>query len=122
MSRYTASVRPLDNGDIGLWVHYDDRERTKAIPTSRWDAHLKCWRIREIFLLDAQQVVAELNGTTEAAPAALTDAFRTLFNALPPGLRKPVHRALARVLHPDQGGNETVMKALNEVVGSLTWT
>jgi hypothetical protein len=123
-SRRPATWRHLGDGDVGLWVAYDDRLHAKAIPTARWDQHLKCWRVRRAFQHEAQHLVEllnERNGITHAAaPAtgivAITDAFVALFKVLPADLRRPTHRALARALHPDMGGDVEVMKALNRAM------
>jgi hypothetical protein len=37
-----------------------------------------------------------------------------LYDSLPPRLRQPVFRALARLLHPDTGGDKKVMQELND--------
>ena len=42
-----------------------------------------------------------------------------MFAALPNELRRPVHRALARVLHPDMGGDHASMQALNAAAEAL---
>jgi hypothetical protein len=125
-SRRRASCRSLGDGDVGLWVDYEDRLEAKAIPTARWDKHLKCWRIRSVFRDEAEDLVHDLNDrhvTTRerrAAPVDLSRAMTEMFAALPSELRRPVHRALARVLHPDMGGDHESMQALNAAAEVLS--
>ena len=42
-----------------------------------------------------------------------SDVFVALFRAIPERLHKPVYKALARVLHPDAGGDVALMQQLN---------
>jgi hypothetical protein len=42
------------------------------------------------------------------------EPFVVLFRTLPPSLRQPTYRALARVLHPDAGGDTALMQQLNQ--------
>ena len=60
-NRRRATCRSLGDGDVGLWVDYEDRLQAKAIPTARWDKHLKCWRIRSVFRDEAEDLVHDLN-------------------------------------------------------------
>lgn len=43
--------------------------------------------------------------------------FRALFDLVPYDRRDALYKALVRVFHPDVGGNEEQMKALNKVAG-----
>lgn len=48
-----------------------------------------------------------------AAPVASQPWAKALFDALPSALHDRAYRALAKVLHPDTGGDAEMMKALN---------
>jgi hypothetical protein len=117
-----AVARSLGDGRIGIWVHFDDKDEAKALPGSRWAKGLKCWTVPSIFRAEAEHLVAALNARTARRPGAsdtagLTVAFKSLFVALAEPLRRPVHRALARTLHPDHGGDADAMRALNDACG-----
>jgi hypothetical protein len=113
--RRPAAWRDLGDGWLGLWVAFENKDRAKAIPSAKWDAYLKCWRIRPTFVAEVELLVYELNQhLAPTTPArSLIDALAGLRDALPPELRRPVRRALVRVLHPDHGGNHEAMVALN---------
>lgn len=51
--------------------------------------------------------------TPRSTPPVNTAWARTLFDALPTTLHDKAYRALAKVLHPDTGGDAELMKALN---------
>jgi hypothetical protein len=104
-----ATLRSLGDGDVGLWVHYDDRHHAKALPGARWDKHLKCWRVPARFAHEAQAVVERLNGGLNVA---LVDALALVFRELPARLREPTYRALVKLWHPDVGGDTAATQAL----------
>ncbi len=117
-SRRQATVRDLGDGRVGIWVAYEDREEAKALPGARWNPSLKCWHVAAIFTADAEALVKRLNRrfehTSSTDVESLTTVLVALFAALPDHLRRNVHRALARALHPDQGGDAAAMRSLNE--------
>jgi hypothetical protein len=117
-SRRPAVCRDLGDGRIGIWSAFEDKDRVKALPSARWDPSLKCWTVDRLFRADAERLVAALNGAGAASPAGqmvpLGQAFTALFTALAPAWRQPVHRALIKVLHPDQGGDTATVQALND--------
>jgi hypothetical protein len=51
--------------------------------------------------------------TPTPSTTAPVDPFVALFGLLPPALRPSVYEALARVLHPDHGGDSALMQQLN---------
>ncbi len=106
-----ASTRNLGDGDLGLWVAYEERHAAKALPGTRWDPSLKCWRIRIELAAEAEALIRRLNGGTDVV---LAEAFATVFARLPQPLRQPAYRALAKVLHPDAGGDDVAAKALTQ--------
>ena len=113
-NRRPASFRDLGDGDVGVWVAYEDRGHAKGLPSARWDKGLGCWRVRARFIFDVEQLVEFLNG---GAKTTVVSAFTALFKALPERLRQPAYRSLAKVAHPDTGGDEEIAKAL-----MLAWT
>jgi hypothetical protein len=105
----SASCRNLGDGDIGVWVHYDDRELAKALPGRRWDKHLKCWRVSTMFRAEAEALINQLNGGIDQH---LVDALATMFQALPASLRGTTYKSLIKIWHPDVGGDTPAMQAL----------
>jgi hypothetical protein len=74
------------------------------------------------FPYDAQAVVdVSIDGHlfSPESSALLTheSALVALFSELPTPLRQPVYRALSKVLHPDVGGSDELMKQLNKAIG-----
>lgn len=114
-----AVARPLGDGRIGIWVAFEDKDEAKALPGARWDPSLKCWTVPSVFRAEADHLVASLNARANSRPGTgsasdLADALKSMFAALADPLRRPVHRALAHVLHPDRGGDHDAMRALND--------
>ena len=116
MTNRTATTRNLGDGYWGVWVDYNDREHAKALPGARWDAGLRCWRVPATFAADAQALCKRLNGATAGgaeAPAGLTAALVVVLRTAPARLRPITYKALARVWHPDAGGDLRLMQSLN---------
>lgn len=109
-SRRPATFRNLGDGEVGLWVAYEDRHQAKALPGARWDPGLKCWRIARRFEDDVQRLVDRLNGVIDGP---LEEALETMFVRLPVELRAGTWKALQKVWHPDAGGNARASQALN---------
>lgn len=100
----------------------DTIKRTVPAADRAWDPKRKVWQVRahHTIHLDAVLAGAEFRAEYTPAPPARTapaaqDAIRDLFAATPPALRTKVHRALAKALHPDTGGDVEMAKALNVV-------
>ena len=110
-NRRPATFRNLGDGDVGLWIAYEDRQQAKALPGARWDPGLKCWRIARRFEDDVQRLVDRLNGVIDGP---LEDALETMFSRIPEPLRASTWKALLRVWHPDAGGNNRISQALNQ--------
>ena len=100
-TRPLASSRPLGDGDIGLWVRYEDRAQAKALPGARWDPKLKCWRVDAMFRADAEALVNHLNGGIDGT---FVNLLVTVLRNVPPELRVKTFRALMRCWHPDVAG------------------
>jgi len=71
-----------------------------------------------MFAADAQRLAERLNGTagktTGGALPALAEAFLVVFRHAPAPLAAVVYKALAKVLHPDVGGDTKVMQSLTD--------
>ncbi len=107
--------RDLGDGDLGVWVSYDDRRHAKALPGARWDKHLKCWRIVKMFSGEADALCHRLNGTRPKTKrqVELDETLTRLFSAVPQELRKATYKALSTAWHPDRGGDTATMQTLN---------
>ena len=99
----------------------------KGIPVHRWDKASKTWTTETSWVrllatrMHARGFEIEINGeifTPERpkAKAMSSSPFTALFSALPDRLKRPVFKALARVLHPDVAGADTtaLMQQLNK--------
>ncbi|MBA2724979.1 MAG: hypothetical protein H0U53_03220 [Actinobacteria bacterium] len=109
MANRNPTARLLGDGYVGVWVHYDDREHAKQMPGARWDKHLKCWRVPEMFIRDVQTLIDRLNG---GGDGHLVEALGAVFRRLPVTLRQPTYTALVKVWHPDAGGDLRAMQSL----------
>jgi hypothetical protein len=114
-------------GDAVVEFPYDDAalEIIRSVPGRRWNRDARHWIIphAEVRLAATRFHKAGFTVTIDGHPfdpapsppradiggAPLTAFFRIL----PVALRQPVYRALARVLHPDAGGDTALMQALN---------
>jgi hypothetical protein len=112
----TRRVRVADIGDglIGVWADFDFKDDLKSMPGSRWDSRRRCWVMPSAW----QREVEELLGLGPPRRASsrpsrpLADAVALLLLALPSELRRSAFRALVRVVHPDQGGNDETAREL----------
>lgn len=116
-TRRRAVVRGLGDGDLGLWVGFHAKDQAKAIPGARWDPGLKCWRVHRGIAREAEALVDRLNATitndtTTNNIISTSNLVTEMFMVLPPHLREPTYRALARAWHPDRGGDTGIMQAL----------
>jgi len=111
-----ASIRDLDDGRVGIWAEFQYKEALKALPSAQWAPSLKCWHVDQMFRGEAKALVDRINGGIDAEGVRV---FIAMFRLVPPRLRQEAYRALARVMHPDSGGDEQVMKmvtaARNEI-------
>lgn len=99
----------------------------RSIPGRRWDSTARYWTVPEDevrltatrfhaagfdVLIDGEMFTPR----TSASPRRtnpLGDPMLAFFRVLPVALRQPAYRALARVLHPDAGGDTALMQQLN---------
>lgn len=125
MTRYGLIVGVIEIIDEGcrVFAPYGAKDDIKLIPGRRFDPARKCWvvpahRANEArdairsYVDDIETVDLRSRRRTRRARPAGGDGFDALFRALPPRLRKPAYRALAKVLHPDTGGDTAATQAL----------
>lgn len=107
---------------------YDRRaiDRLKRLGSTYFDPDERVWRSPLHRVEQIRQVFSDLGYAIEdwtleeaavAKPAPPEDVFVTLMTTVPERLRDPVYRALARVLHPDAGGDGRLMQRLNDARG-----
>lgn len=112
-----AAGRDLGDGRFGIWVPFESKDRAKALTGARWDPGLKAWTVPVVFAADARALIDQLNGTGGPALAPL---LVDLFAAIPEPLQAPTYRALAKVWHPDVGGDGRAMQALADARREVT--
>ena len=101
---------------------YDVRavEIIKSIPGRRYDPRRKRWTIDVTTVRHAVERFTNAGFTVTADKASHattspnTNAIGALFEKLPPRLRTDAYKSLARVLHPDVGGDTVLMQQLND--------
>jgi hypothetical protein len=101
-------------------------EVVRSVPGRKWNPGEKVWTIPVDMVGLAAARFAEagyevlVDGVAYRPSSALTGStgnpFTALLASLPERLRKPTYRALARVLHPDHGGDHKAMQALNQAM------
>ena len=116
----------LDDEHTTVRFPYDERavQIIKSVPVHRWDPATKTWTTETSWV----QLLAKrfhdtgfpvaVDGDLWAPPdmKTLRPPMQALFDALPAHLRKPAYLALSRVLHPDAGGDQELMKQLNNAM------
>lgn len=103
----------------------------KGVPGARWDPYNRCWTIPTMYAQSLATALLPWAAETvwsgvenpipptppppPPAPQPQTCSWAdALFNSLRPDLHDSVFRALARVLHPDAGGDAAMMRDLLE--------
>jgi hypothetical protein len=93
----------------------------KSVPVHRWHPDDKYWATETSWVqLLAKRFVDKgfdvcIDGElwSPPDPKAIGSPLQALLEALPAHLRRPVYLALAKALHPDQGGSNEWMGDLN---------
>lgn len=110
--------------DLVIACPYEALDLMRTVPGRRWDKARKVWIVPAAALPAVRQAFALWPGGVlfdlDDGPAA--DWAGSMFAAVPPRLHKRVHRALAGVLHPDAGGDQRAMQALNDAYANRTKT
>lgn len=132
MTSRTATLIRQPDGTAKLFTPYSEAfvERLKAtIPVSlrRWDKADKCWvvsgsGITQAVIL-AQVFYDRIDEITEPAPRSAGTptpfAILHLLDDAPADLVPVVYRHLAKVNHPDRGGDTREMQRLNEAYETI---
>jgi hypothetical protein len=98
----------------------------RSAPRRRWDKRGRRWLIPAAHthfvadLFHAAGVLVLIDGEHYPPPAPpvrpASNPVANLLDALPEHLRRPALRALARVLHPDTGGDTDAMRLLTDAL------
>lgn len=118
----TAPVQiQVDGQWARVYSPFTARDILRAMPVRKWDAERKCWSIPAPYVwslveqLKAVGLASEVHG---AEPARTQQQSRSwaeaMFAELPRNLHVAAYRAMAKVLHPDTGGDDVAMKQLND--------
>lgn len=99
---------------------YEARELLKLAGLS-WSPDLKVWYCERTRYAERvlRAYVDKWDGPVvwdDEAPSARKPGswVEVMFRELPPHLRTPVYKALARALHPDHGGDNRLMQQVND--------
>jgi hypothetical protein len=109
-------VRPRvfvrQSGDeLHVYSPFEARDDVKSLPRRRWDAERKCWIVP---FTHRRQVLDVLRQTCDVIDETNSIAWiAELFAVVPPRHRERVWRALAMACHPDVGGTNALMAAIN---------
>ena len=115
----------VENGRARIFAPYELRELIKTFPGRRWHPDQKCWSVpaetvdalADAFRAAGQRVFFTVGGTDDRRPPSPSTPTRTwaehLFVAVGPARADATFRAMAKVLHPDVGGDTTLMQQLN---------
>lgn len=112
-----VTITRVNDAKAHVQAPYELRDICKGIPTRVWHKTLKVWTIDAAYIEDARRLFEEdghrvhIIGTRQPTPA---DWATALFASVPTGLHDKTYRALARVLHPDAGGDTRSAQQLND--------
>ena len=125
-------IRPLNDDRAAVFSPFEAKDDVKALMGARWDPDLRAWTIPLVWAEHAAEELRFagwevrldpwLNPPQPPKPQATTVArpwAEQLFAAIPANLRTPAYRALAKVLHPDAGGDTTTMQALTAAYNQI---
>ena len=116
----TVVLRYLDRSAV--FGSYDAGQHLKnglLVRDRTWDDLRHCWLIADAAATErALGILRRECKYIEVIEMGSTygNGFEHLFADLPARLRKPTAWALARVLHPDMGGDHEAMAALNQAI------
>lgn len=132
----TAIVRELVNGDVELRTPYNAgfvAALKSMIPWDcrDWDQERKVWSVDAIYANEAIRIVTSWYADVQVIryqasappppPSSSSDPFRILhlLPSAPGPLIHAAYRTLARLYHPDTGGDTTTMQRINAAYDRL---
>jgi hypothetical protein len=104
---------PWVNGTTTKFVEELKADSRIPIKDRRWNRDLKLWEIEPEHLDVLLEIVARYFEVQESLRPTIEDSSRILLDALPPEALDLVKKQLAKVYHPDKGGDEDTMKTIN---------
>lgn len=117
-------------GDARIFSPFAAKDSVKALPGAHWDSGQRCWVILadyarlaadELRLAGYQVTVKDQSRPRPPAPDSIrvNEPWEAMFLATPRPLREKAYKALARVLHPDTGGDVAAMQALTQAYAKV---
>lgn len=107
----------LDHAQVRCPFHL--KSVCSDLPSRRWSPERRCWiiptsdvPIAVAAFKQAGEVVGVIDKRPTPAKVSSSGWAVAMFAALPDNLRAPAFRALAKVLHPDHGGDGLAMASL----------
>lgn len=114
-------VVAIGKAEIVLISPYEAKDLIRTIPGRRWDKTRKVWTAPATALDVVLDVLDDWPGgvrckarhTPGTGPSTASGSWPDqMFDQVPDELHGALYRALAKVLHPDLGGDTTQMQAL----------
>jgi len=127
----TATISRQHDGSARLYTPFDAEFVTQLkaripAPLRRWDKPDKCWIIEAAGVFRAISLAEQFYGEVEDIPATpsqflVTTPFAVLhlLPDAPADLIPVVYRHLAKVNHPDRGGDTRQMQRINEAYETI---
>jgi hypothetical protein len=132
------TCRIYDAGDGGTWFrtpyergYVDELKKELPAGARQWSEHRRAWWIDDVYLDEALEVaeryfvlyLVDDSSDDPVSPVYVpdSDGWTTLWlkPGAPPEVVKAAYRALARLNHPDAGGDEEMMKEINAAYEGL---
>ena len=99
--------------ELHVYSPFEAKDDVKSLPRRRWDADRKCWIVPAEH---RRQMLDALRRTCDVIDETGSVAWISeMFAVVPTRHRERVYRALSMCLHPDVGGSNEMMRALNVV-------
>lgn len=111
----------IGKAELVIVSPFEAKDLVRTIPGRRWDAKRKVWTAPAASIDVVLDVLDDWPGgvrcKTRQAPAKRTTSGAgpwpdQMFDQVPSALHAPLYRALAKVLHPDLGGDTQQMQML----------
>ena len=117
-------------GNARIYSPFAAKDSVKALPGAHWDSGQRCWVIPasyvhlaadELRLAGYRVTVKDQSQSRPPTPDSIrvNEPWEAMFLATPRPLREKAYKALARVLHPDTGGDTAAMQALTQAYAKV---